>query len=57
MGVIEILTILLVIMKLWGVTTVPWFWILLPETLITIIYFVFLFSALKISGRGDQWKK
>lgn len=53
MGVIEILTILLVIMKLWGVTTVPWFWILLPETLITIIYFVFLFSALKISGRDN----
>jgi hypothetical protein len=51
MGVIEILTILLVIMKLWGVTTVSWFWILLPETLITIIYFVFLFSELKIAGR------
>jgi len=39
MGVMEILTVLLVLLKIFDITTVSWFWILLPETLMVVIYF------------------
>ena len=50
MGVIEILTVLLVLLKIFDITTVSWFWILLPETLMVAIYFLFLFCALRVAG-------
>lgn len=50
MGVIEILTVLLVLLEIFDITTVSWFWILLPETLMVVIYFLFLFCALRVAG-------
>jgi hypothetical protein len=49
MGVIEILTLICATLKLLGLTTIPWFWILLPEGIIFALYIIFFFCSLRFT--------
>lgn len=47
MGFLEILTLIFIVLKLFGVITWSWWLVVLPEIVAFIIYTVFIISFLK----------
>lgn len=42
MGFTEVLTIVFIVLKLLGVTSLSWFFVLLPEILAILFYIIFI---------------
>lgn len=58
MGLTELLTLAFIIAKLYGVIDWNWWIIFLPEIIMFIIYFIFLFCALRINKKlDDEWRR
>ncbi len=54
MGFLEILTLIFITLKLFGVITWSWWLVLLPEIIAGVIYILFIISALKTKNKFEE---
>lgn len=54
MGFLEILTLIFITLKLFGVITWSWWLVLLPEIVAGVIYVLFIISAIKTKNKFEE---
>lgn len=54
MGFLEILTLIFITLKLFGVITWSWWLVLLPEIIASVIYILFIISAIKTKNKFEE---
>ncbi|UUR85971.1 hypothetical protein [Clostridium perfringens] len=54
MGFLEILTLIFITLKLFGVITWSWLLVLLPEIIAGVIYILFIISAIKTKNKFEE---
>ena len=54
MGFTEVLTIIFVLLKVFGVVTWSWWLVFLPEIIALLLYVIFIIASVRIASKADK---